>query len=94
LVNLNQNALVKKPKKIANFNCIDRQSRISLENELIFDERFGDEQTCIINAVDNIEERKYITFYEKHLIDSGTLGAKDYIPIIPHITYCYNDSNR
>jgi hypothetical protein len=79
LVNLNQNALVKKTKKIANFNCIDRQSRISPENELIFGEKFGDEQACIINAVDNIKEKKYITFYEKYLIDSGTLGAKDHI---------------
>ena len=87
-------------KKInKNFNCIDRQSRIGPENEHIFNEKFWNEQTCIINAVDNFEARKYIdnqcTFYEKPLIDSGTLGTKAHVQtIIPHITCCYNDSKR
>ena len=62
------------------FNCIDRQSRIGPENEHIYDEKFWNDQTCIINAVDNIEARKYIdkqcTFNEKPLIDCGTLGTK------------------
>ena len=80
-------------------NCIDRQSRIGPENEHIFDANFWDEQTCIINAVDNLEARKYIdkqcTFYEKPLIDSGTLGTKAHIQIIiPHITSCYNDNKN
>ena len=85
-------------KKInPNINCFDSQSRIGAENENIFNEKFWDEQTCIINAVDNIEARKYIdrqcTFYEKPLFDSGTLGTKAHIQtIIPHITTCYNDS--
>ena len=82
-----------------NFNCIDKQSRVGPENENIFDEKFWNEQTCIINAVDNIEARKYIdrkcTFYEKPLIDSGTLGTKAHIQtIIPHVTTCYNDSKK
>ena len=82
-----------------NFNCEDRQSRIGLENEHIFDENFWKGQTCIMNAVDNIEARKYIdnqcTFYEKPLIDSGTLGAKSNIQIIiPHVTSCYNDNKK
>ena len=62
------------------FNCIDRQSRIGPENEHIYDEKFWNDKTYIINSVDNIEPRKYIdkqcTFYEKPLIDSGTLGTK------------------
>lgn len=81
------------------FNCEDRQSRIGPENENIFDQNFWEEQTFIINAVDNIEARKYIdkqcTFYEKPLIDSGTLGTKANIQtIIPHVTSCYNDSKK
>jgi len=82
-----------------NFNCIDKQSRVGPENEIIFDENFWNEQNFIINAVDNIEARKYIdrncTFYEKTLIDSGTLGTKAHIQtIIPHVTTCYNDSKK
>ena len=84
-------------KKInGNFNCLDRQSRIGPESENIYNEKFWSEQTFIINAVDNIEARKYIdnkcTFYEKPLIDSGTLGTIANIQtIIPHVTECYND---
>jgi len=82
-----------------NFNCEDRQSRIGPENENIFDNNFWEEQNCIFNAVDNIEARKYIdrqcTFYEKPLIESGTLGTKANIQtIIPHITCCYNDIKK
>ena len=60
---------------------------------------FWMKQTCIINAVDNIEARKYIdkqcTFYEKAFIDSGTLETKAHIQtIIPHITICYNDNKK
>ena len=90
----------KEAKKInPNFNCIDKQSRIGPENEHIFNEKFWDKQTCVINAVDNIEARKYIdkqcTFYEKPLFDSGTLGTKAHIQtIIPHITCCYNDNKK
>lgn len=84
-------------KKInKNFNCLDQQSRIGPENENIYNENFWSNQTCIINAVDNIEARKYIdnkcTFYEKPLIDSGTLGTiANFQTIIPHVTECYND---
>ena len=87
-------------KKInENFNCIDRQSRIGPENENIYNEKFWTEQTCIINAVDNIKARKYIdsqcTFYEKPLIDSGTLGTLANVQtIIPHVTECYNDRKK
>jgi len=77
-------------------NCTDRQSRIEPDSENIYNEKFWLEQTYIINAVDNIEARKYIdskcTFYEKPLIDSGTLGTLANIQtIIPHVTECYND---
>ena len=83
----------------SSFNCLDKQSRIGPENIDIFDENFWDEQNYIINAADNIDARKYIdnqcTFYEKPLIESGTLGTKAHIQaIIPHVTICYNDSKK
>ena len=84
-------------KKInQNFNCLDRQSKIGPENENIFNEKFWTEQNYIINAVDNVEARRYIdkqsTFYEKCLIDSGTLGTiANMQTIVPHVTQCYNE---
>ena len=79
------------------FNCVDLQSRVGPENEHIFDDKFWDEQTFIINAVDNIQARKYVdtqcTIYGKALIDSGTLGTKAHVQmIVPHVTSCYNDT--
>ena len=79
------------------FNCKDLQSRVGPENEHIFDEKFWNDQTFIINAVDNIQARKYIdnqcTIYEKCLIDSGTLGTKAHVQmVVPNVTTCYNDS--
>ena len=85
-------------KKMNNqFNCSDLQSRVGTENEHIFNEKFWNSQTYIINAVDNIQARKYIdnqcTTYGKCLIDSGTLGTKAHVQmIVPHVTTCYNDS--
>lgn len=36
-----------------------------------------------------------MSFYEKPLIDSGTLGTKGHIQtIIPHITACYNEIKK
>ena len=79
------------------FNCTDLQSRVGPENEHIFNEAFWDSQTFIINAVDNINARKYIdnqcTKFCRPLIDSGTLGTKAHVQmIIPHVTSCYNDT--
>lgn len=77
------------------FNCVDLQSRIGPENENIFNDEFWDKQTFIINAVDNIEARKYIAnqciLYQKILIDSGTNGTKaNSQVIIPHKTVGYS----
>ena len=79
------------------FNSKDLQSLVAPVNERIFNEKFWNDQTYIINAVDNIQARKYIdnqcTTYGKCLIDSGTLGTKAHVQmVVPHVTSCYNDS--
>ena len=79
------------------FNSKDLQSLVAPVNEHIFNEKFWNDQTYIINAVDNIQARKYIdnqcTTYGKCLIDSGTLGTKAHVQmVVPHVTSCYNDS--
>ena len=78
-------------------NLKDLQSLVSSRNEHIFHQQFWNSKTFIINAVDNIEARKYIdnkcTTYNKCLIDSGILGTKAHLQmIIPHATSCYCDS--
>lgn len=88
-------AVIRKMNK--DFNCKDYQSRVGQENEHIFNEAFWNKQNYIINAVDNIQARKYIdtqcTTFGKCLIDSGTLGTKAHVQmVVPHVTCCYNDS--
>ena len=77
------------------FNCIDLQARIGPENEELFNEKFWKKHNFVINAVDNIEARKFIAnkckFYKKILIDSGTNGTKaNSQVIIPYITLDYS----
>lgn len=52
---------------------------MGLETENIFDETFWNFQNYIINGVDNLEARIYLSnqcfLYTKILIDSGTLGT-------------------
>ena len=77
------------------FNCISYQTRVCPENEHFFDEEFWSKQDYIINAVDNVNARVYISeqclIYKKILIDSGTLGTKANSQIIiPHKTIPYS----
>lgn len=79
-------------------NCEDKQNLVSIDTEDIYDENFWKSQDFVINAVDNIEARKYIdyqcTLFNKILIDSGTEGTKANLQlIIPKKTKCYNDTH-
>ena len=82
-------------KMNTDFHCNPMKARIGIENENIFDEKFWEKQDFIINAVDNVEARLYISeqsiIYRKKLIDSGTLGtiANSQV-IIPFKTIKYN----
>ena len=83
---------IKKMNK--HFNCIPLRKRLNQITENFFDEEFWNKQDYIINAVDNIEARIYISqqslIYKKILIDSGTLGTKANSQIIvPHKTIPY-----
>ena len=84
---------VKKMNK--DFNIYSMKARIGIENENIFNEEFWKKQDFIINAVDNIEARLYISeqciLNQRILIDSGTLGtiANSHV-IIPFKTTQYS----
>jgi ubiquitin-activating enzyme E1 len=73
------------------------KSRVSDETSVVFTDTFWDEQTIIVNAVDNVKARQYIdhkaVLHVKPLFESGTLGTKcNSQLIIPNVTECYNDS--
>lgn len=79
------------------YKTVDLQALVSPDNEHVFNDKFWEKQTIIINAVDNVKARKYIdskaVWYGKALIDSGTLGTKAHVQlVVPHVTSCYNDT--
>ncbi|OMJ66711.1 hypothetical protein SteCoe_36353 [Stentor coeruleus] len=78
-------------------NIIARQDRVSPENETIFDDMFWNSRDFITNAVDNVNARLYVdsrcVWYEKALLESGTLGTKANVQVcLPHKTQSYGDS--
>lgn len=67
------------------------------DTEHFFNDNFWGEQTVIVNALDNVKARQYVdgrcVWYEKPLLESGTLGTMGNVQvIIPHITQCYSES--
>ena len=81
------------------FKCHPMNARIGIETENIFNEEFWNKQDFILNAVDNVEARLYISdqclTYKKNLIDSGTLGtiANSQV-IVPFKTIKYIEPKR
>ncbi|RNF23162.1 putative poly(A)+ RNA transport protein (UbaA) [Trypanosoma conorhini] len=72
--------------------------KVSAETEGIFNERFWDSHAVVLNALDNVESRKYVDsrclFYRKALFESGTLGTKCNVQcIIPYCTESYSSSH-
>lgn len=78
-------------------NVVDRQERVTSDNETVYDDAFWDGLDFVTNAVDNVNARLYIDskciWHEKPLLESGTLGTKaNSQVIIPHKTQSYGDS--
>jgi len=75
-------------------NVEAKQDRVCTETENIFDHAFWESLSGVCNALDNIKARLYVDsrciFYEKPLLESGTLGPKCHSQIvIPHKTQHY-----
>lgn len=73
------------------------QNRASPETENVFDDEFWENLSVVINALDNVNARLYIDqrclYFQKPLLESGTLGAKcNTQMIIPHLTENYGAS--
>lgn len=67
-------------------------------NDREFTEKIFNDKTIIVNALDNIEARKYVDniCFEKNLplFESGTMGMKGNTqPVIPFLTETYSNSN-
>lgn len=72
------------------------ETKVCPETENILDDAFWTSLTGVCNALDNIEARKYVdsrcVFYERPLLESGTLGTKANSEIVlPHKTACYSE---
>ncbi|EFI27654.1 ubiquitin activating enzyme [Coprinopsis cinerea okayama7 len=74
-----------------------KQEPVGPATENIYDEAFFDSIDGVTNALDNIKARLYMdqrcVFYQKPLLESGTLGTKGNTQvIIPHLTESYGSS--
>jgi len=72
------------------------ETKVCPETENVFDDEFWQSLTGVCNALDNMQARYYTdsrcVFYEKPLLESGTLGTKCNSEIIlPHLTMCYSE---
>ncbi|CAF4912178.1 unnamed protein product [Rotaria sp. Silwood1] len=68
------------------------------ETEHIYDDHFFERLDGVVNALDNVKARQYIdqrcVYYQKPLIDSGTLGTKASVQVIvPFLTESYSSAN-
>lgn len=67
------------------------QAFVAKETEDLFNDEFWESLDYVVNAVDNIKARLYVdsqcVWYEKPLLESGTLGTKaNSQMIVPHVT--------
>jgi ubiquitin-activating enzyme E1 len=71
-------------------------TRVGEDTEDVFNDKFWESLDFVVNAVDNIHARTYVDkrciWYEKPLLESGTLGTKaNSQMVIPHKTLCYHE---
>ncbi|PKA67105.1 Ubiquitin-activating enzyme E1 1 [Apostasia shenzhenica] len=73
------------------------QNHVSPETDDVYNDAFWDSLDVVISALDNVNARLYIdsqcVYYQKPLLESGTLGIKCSTQmIIPHLTENYGSS--
>jgi ubiquitin-activating enzyme E1 len=69
-------------------------NRVGAETENVYDDTFFEALSGVCNALDNVDARLYMDsrciFYEKPLLESGTLGTKGNVQVVvPHLTESY-----
>merc|ERR1712137_1280384 len=78
-------------------NITAYENRVGPETERFFDDEFFNKLDGVANALDNVEARVYMdrrcVYYNKSLLESGTLGTKGNVQvIIPKLTESYSSS--
>ncbi len=76
---------------------ISHQNRVGPETEDVYGDDFFDALSGVTNALDNVQARQYMdrrcVYYEKPLLESGTLGTKlNTQVVVPHVTESYSSS--
>jgi len=74
-----------------------RLDRVGAETEGIFDDAFWGRLSGVCNALDNVQARLYVDqrciYYQKSLLESGTLGPKGNVQVVvPKLTESYGSS--
>eukprot|EP00727_Mastigamoeba_balamuthi_P004982 m51a1_g14482 hypothetical protein (1094) ;mRNA; r:716682-721970 len=72
------------------------ETKVGPETEDVFDDAFWESQDGVCNALDNVIARRYVdsrcVWYERPLMESGTLGTKANSEVIlPHKTMSYGE---
>jgi len=72
-------------------------NRLGAETEDVFDDKFWEALSGVCNALDNVQARLYVdqrcVYYQKSLLESGTLGAKGNVQVVvPRLTESYGSS--
>ncbi|UZJ54373.1 hypothetical protein CBS101457_003693 [Exobasidium rhododendri] len=73
------------------------QNRVGPETEDVYGDEFFAALTGVTNALDNVQARQYMdrrcVYYQKPLLESGTLGTKANTQVVvPHLTESYSSS--
>ena len=86
---------VAKMNKTFNVKCY--QTRVGPDSEDVFDDDFFEALSGVCNALDNVQARLYMDqrciYYQKPLLESGTLGTKCNMQVVvPNLTESYGSS--
>jgi len=78
-------------------NIDARLDRLGAETEDIYDDAFWENLSGVCNALDNVQARLYVDqrciYYQKSLLESGTLGPKGNVQVVvPRLTESYGSS--
>ncbi|EGD76506.1 hypothetical protein PTSG_07623 [Salpingoeca rosetta] len=78
-------------------NVVAHANKVGPDTEALYNDEFFESLDGVANALDNVEARQYMdsrcVFYEKPLLESGTLGTKGNTQVvIPHLTESYSSS--
>lgn len=71
--------------------------RVGPDTESVFDDDFWNGLDCAVTALDNVKARVYVdsrcVFFQKPMVDSGTLGTKGNTQVVvPFLTESYSSS--